>query len=81
MPFYVLVILGFHKSYENINREQMESNAKLMSYIVESLNGVGTIKSYNAEKEVIFEMEKRFVSLLRHFFKNGMISNLQGTIK
>ncbi|MBE5092043.1 peptidase domain-containing ABC transporter [Bacillus thuringiensis] len=81
IPFYVLVILGFHKSYENINREQMESNAKLMSYIVESLNGVGTIKSYNAEKEVIFEMEKRFVSLLRHFFKNGMISNLQGTIK
>ena len=30
----------------------MESNAKLTSYLVESLNGIATVKSYNAEKEV-----------------------------
>ena len=30
----------------------MESSAKLTSYLVESLNGISTVKSYNAEKEV-----------------------------
>ncbi len=59
----------------------MESNAKLNSYLVESLNGIATVKSYNAEKEVFFQTESRFINLLRHVFKRGMLSNLQGSIK
>ncbi|GGE85982.1 peptidase domain-containing ABC transporter [Priestia taiwanensis] len=81
VPFYIGIILLFHKPYQKINREEMESNAKLTSYLVESLNGISTIKSYNAEKEVFFETETRFVNLLRHVFKRGMLSNLQGSIK
>lgn len=81
IPFYIGIIFAFHKSYQNINREEMESNAKLTSYLVESLNGIGTVKSYNAEKEVFFQTESRFVNLLRHVFKRSMLSNLQSSIK
>lgn len=81
IPFYICTIILFHKPYQNINREEMESNAKLTSYLVESLNGIATVKSYNAEKEVFFQTESRFVNLLRHVFKRGMLSNLQSSIK
>ena len=46
----------------------MESNANLTSYLVESLNGITTVKSYNAEREV-FSNRKRFVKLLKYVFK------------
>ncbi|MEH6890186.1 peptidase domain-containing ABC transporter [Bacillus sp. JJ864] len=81
IPLYICIIFMFHKPYQNINREEMESNAKLTSYLVESLNGIATVKSYNAEKEVFFQTESRFVNLLRNVFKRGMLSNLQGSIK
>ncbi|MFP3414299.1 peptidase domain-containing ABC transporter [Bacillus sp. SIMBA_074] len=81
IPFYIGVIFLFHKPYQTINRNEMESSAKLTSYLVESLNGIATIKSYNAEREVFFQTESRFVNLLRHIFKRGMVSNLQGSIK
>ncbi|SCM03278.1 Protein of unknown function [Bacillus cytotoxicus] len=53
----------------------------LSSFLVESLNGISTVKSYNAEKEVFFQTERRFVNLLKHVFKRGLLSNLQGSIK
>ncbi|TXR94727.1 peptide cleavage/export ABC transporter [Bacillus sp. SH7-1] len=81
IPFYISIIFAFHKPYQSINREEMESNAKLTSYLVESLNGISTVKSYNAEKEVFFQTESRFVNLLKNVFKRGMLSNLQGSIK
>lgn len=81
IPFYIGIIFAFHKPYQFINRKEMESNAKLNSYLVESLNGIATVKSYNAEKEVFFQTESRFVNLLRHVFKRGMLSNLQASIK
>ncbi|MBH0346653.1 bacteriocin ABC transporter ATP-binding protein [Bacillus thuringiensis serovar muju] len=81
IPFYIGIILIFHKPYQNINREEMESNAKLTSYLVESLSGIATVKSYNAEKEIFFQTESKFVNLLKYIFKLGMLSNIQGSIK
>ncbi|MGM2853560.1 ABC transporter transmembrane domain-containing protein, partial [Bacillus cereus group sp. Bce028] len=60
---------------------EMESNAKLTSYLVESLSGIATVKSYNVEKEVFFQTESKFVNLLKCVFKLGMLSNIQGSIK
>lgn len=81
IPFYIGGILIFHKPYQNINRKEMESNAKLTTYLVESLTGIATVKSYNAEKEVFYQTEHRFVNLLNHVFKRGMLSNLQDSVK
>ena len=59
----------------------MQSNAKLTSYLVESINGIETVKAFNAEEEVNLETEKRFVKLIKNVFKNGWINNLQGSLK
>lgn len=44
---YGVIVAGFHKWYEKLNRKQMEDNAQFTSYMVESLNGIQTVKSYN----------------------------------
>ena len=36
----------------------MENNAQLTSYLVESLNGIETVKTFNAERKANIETEK-----------------------
>lgn len=81
IPFYIIIVFIFSKSYEVLNRKQMESSANLNSYMIESLNGIGTIKSYNAEKEVFFQVESRFIKVLNYVFRLGKVNNLQSCIQ
>lgn len=78
---YGIIVFSFKSSIENINRETMQSNAKLTSYLVESINGIETIKAFNAEREVNLETEKRFIKFVKNIFKNGYINNFQVTLK
>ncbi|WP_461615783.1 peptidase domain-containing ABC transporter [Clostridium sp. Marseille-QA1073] len=78
---YGIIVWAFNNNLEKINRETMENNAKLTSYLVESINGIETVKAFNAERQVNLETEKRFVKLLKKVFKNGWINNLQGSLK
>jgi len=78
---YAIVVISFKKSIEKVNRETMQSNAKLTSYLVESLNGIETVKAVNAEREVNLETEKRFIQLIKNVFKNGWINILQVSLK
>ncbi|WP_027431235.1 peptidase domain-containing ABC transporter [Lachnospira multipara] len=78
---YSIIVVGFNKWYENLNRKQMEDNAQLTSYMVESLNGVQTVKAYNAEPKVNLETEKKFVKLLKSIFNLCFVENLQTSLK
>ena len=78
---YIAIVLGFNKWYERLNRKQMEDNASLTSYMVESLNGIQTIKAYNAERKANRETEIKFVKLLKSVFNLAWVSNLQGSLK
>ncbi len=78
---YGIIAFVFKKKLEEINRETMESNAKVTSYLVESINGIATIKAFNAEREVNSETEKRFIKFIKNIFNNGYINNLQMTLK
>ncbi len=78
---YVIIVFSFNKWYEKLNRKQMENNAQLTSYMVESLNGIQTVKSYNAERKTNRETEIRFVKLLRSIFNLSWVSNLQASLK
>ena len=78
---YVIIVFSFNKWYEKLNRKQMEDNAQLTSYMVESLNGIQTVKSYNAERKTNRETEIRFVKLLRSIFNLSWVSNLQASLK
>lgn len=81
VPIYILIVWAFKKAYEAINRKEMEENAQLTSYLVESLNGIETLKAYNAEKAANIELEKRFIKFLKSIFKHGLIDNYQNSLK
>lgn len=78
---YGIIVFSFKKKIEDINRKTMESNAKVTSYLFESINGISTIKAFNAEREVNSETEKRFIKFIKNIFNNGYINNLQITLK
>ncbi len=78
---YFVIVVSFNGWYEKLNRRQMEDNAQLTSYMVESLNGVATVKAYNAEPKVNLETEKKFVKLLRSIFNLCWVENLQTSLK
>jgi len=77
---YFFIVFCFNGWYRRLNRKLMEDNAQLTSYLVESLNGVQTIKAYGAEDEANIKTEKRFITLLGSIFKLSWVSNLQGSL-
>ena len=81
LVLYGIIVFSFNKPLEKINRKIMEDNSKLTSFLVESLNGIQTIKAFNAEKQVNVETEKRFIRLLKSVFKSGCIGNFQSSLE
>ena len=78
---YFVIVKAFNGWYERLNRKQMEDSSRLTSYMVESLNGIQTVKAFNAETGVKLETEIRFVRLLKSIFKLGWVENLQASLK
>lgn len=78
---YAVLVFIFNQPYKKANEKQMEDNAQLTSYLVESLNGIQTIKAFNGEQNVQIETEFRFVRLLKSVFRLGSISNTQEGLK
>ncbi|GKU27599.1 peptidase domain-containing ABC transporter [Clostridium folliculivorans] len=78
---YLALVFIFKKPIEEVNRTTMEDNAKLTSYLVESLKGIETVKAFNGEGKVNLETEKRFIKLIKSVFKYGYVNNLQGSVK
>ncbi|MBS3937981.1 MAG: peptidase domain-containing ABC transporter, partial [Peptococcaceae bacterium] len=77
---YAVVVYLFNSPIRNVNRQEMEDNTRLTSYLVESVNGIETLKAFNAERNASMQMEKKFVKLLRSIFKGGNIYNAQSSI-
>ncbi len=77
---YGIIVFVFNKPIKKINQEQMEENSQLTSYLVESLNGIETVKAFNAEGEASLKTETRFIKLLRSIFKGGIINNVRTSI-
>ncbi len=78
---YFIIVFSFNKIYRKQNRRQMEDNAQLTSYLVESLNGIQTVKSFNSEVKVNTETESRFIKLLLSIYKLSITSNTQGGLQ
>lgn len=77
--YFILVVI-FNKPIKDANREIMEENSQLSSYLIESLNGIETVKSFNAERESKLRTESGFVKLLKKTFKMGKLENLRGSL-
>ena len=80
VALYFIIVFSFNSWYRRLNQKLMEDNAQLTSYLVESLNGIQTVKAYKAEGEANIKTEKKFITLLGSIFKLGWVSNLQGSL-
>jgi ATP-binding cassette subfamily B protein len=80
LALYTVIVFVFNKPLKEINKKTMEDNSQLTSYLVESLNGIETVKAYNSERSASIETEKKFVRLLRSAFKNGWLNNIAGSL-
>ena len=73
IPFYTVTILSFVKHHEKANQQDMEAGAVLKSNIIESLEGIETIKSYNMEEETYNRINKDFMKLMQKSFKTAIL--------
>lgn len=80
VALYGVIVFSFNKPLRDINEKTMEENAQLTSYLVESLNGIETVKAFNSERSAKIETEKKFVKLLRSVFKLGWLQNMSGSM-
>lgn len=87
--FFVVIILTlisaaliyiFKKPYKILNLQQMEAEARLNSHIIESLKGIETVKVNAAEEKNLEKLEIEYVRNLKIGFKEGVLSNFQGSI-
>ena len=77
---YFLLVLVFKKGIRNKNETVMEDNSIISSRLIETLTGVLTIKSFNAEEKIYNETESKYKRLLRSVFKLDMTINLLSTL-
>lgn len=75
-----ILIYIFKGPYKKINLEQMEASARLNSQTIETLKGIETIKVYAAEEKSIEKLEVEYIKSLKIAFKEGVLSNIQGSI-
>ena len=76
----ILLIFIFKQPYKKINEEQMYQASVLNSEIIEGLRGIEAIKG-NANEELELEcIEREYIKSLRIGYKEGMLSNVQGSI-
>lgn len=80
VALYGAIVLAFNKPVKKINEKQMENNAQVTSYLVETLNGIETVKAFHAEDKAQAKTDRLFVKLLRSVFKGGMITNAQQSL-
>ncbi|MBL1230996.1 peptidase domain-containing ABC transporter [Enterococcus sp. BWB1-3] len=77
---YSMSIILFNNYLKTANEEQMESNAQLTSYLVESLNGIEMVKSYGVERKISEKTDSLFVKFLNKNFKTELLYNVQGSL-
>ncbi len=77
---YFIVACIFVKPLRAISYKSMESNAKVQSYFKETIEGVETVKIFNAEKLVVFKLEKKLKEMVSCIFKYNIFKNTQTSL-
>lgn len=76
----ILLVFIFKQPYKKINEEQMQQASILNSEIIEGLRGVETVKGNANEDVELACIEREYIKSLRISYKEGMLSNIQGSI-
>ncbi len=78
--FYLIIVFSFKGVLKKINNEVLENNSQLTSLIIQSINGIETIKSYNLEKRIQDETEFKYLKVIKSSLKRTKISIFLGTL-
>ncbi len=76
LMLYFLVYSIFKNKIKIKNQDVLEKNAILTSNIIENINGIETIKSYNLEKIIEDETDYRFIEFLKSIYNRGKLYNI-----
>lgn len=76
IPLYVIVVLVFIKPFRDGTRKSMESKAQLNSFLLETLNGVATIKALGGEEQAQIKFENKFIGSMENKFIKKKLSIL-----
>jgi len=75
-----ILIFIFKGPYKRLNKRSMEQGARLNSQIIESLNGIETVKINSSEELSMDKIETEFIRSMRLGFRGGVLSNIQGSL-
>ncbi|MCR8969739.1 peptidase domain-containing ABC transporter [Facklamia sp. 7083-14-GEN3] len=81
LPFYILIVSFFYKRNEGANEKEMSSSTKINNSIIETLNGMETIKSLNSPEFFYDKLVKEFNFYIEKSFKRIQIENWQEVLK
>ncbi len=80
----VPLFLGLTYVFSPVIRAQLrkaaEKNARTQALLIESLNGVQTIKAQNAENSIRWEWQKRYSAFMSESFRTVLIGVSSGTV-
>lgn len=77
---YLSLVFGFKNKLKKVNRVVMEDNSELSSFLIESLEGIETVKVFNGENLVKIKTENKFLKFMKSCFNHGMTYSVQETL-
>ena len=78
---YLILVFVFKNKIEETNRNLMINNSRVTDYLVESIEGIEVIKSFNSEEYSMKCLRDRFKDYMDDFFRNGFAVSLQELLK
>ncbi len=78
--FYAATVLIYRKPLSNANRQVMEQDAVVQSYLKESIDGVETVKASCASEQVEEVATSKLRKLINLIFRNSVLSVSQEAI-
>lgn len=80
-PLLVLIIVAFYRKFNDLDNEQMESNSRVNSLIIDDLSGIETIKALNSERESYSKIKSQYMDFLEKTSSYGKLDALQRSLK
>ena len=77
---YTIIVFSFKGILKKVNREVLENNSQMTSLVIQSINGIETIKTYNLEKRIQDETEFKYIKILKSSLKRTKIGIFLGTL-
>ncbi|MBC5746139.1 peptidase domain-containing ABC transporter [Lachnospiraceae bacterium MD308] len=78
---YSLTIIGFSNCYMSLNALEMNDQARVMAHLVDSVEGIQTIKSYNYGEKIYTIGLQKISDWQNRLFRLGESENCQEAIK